>query len=575
MSEKAKKQVSLFYSILLIILAISFTVVSFLPVVVVNTSDMNYPEVFYNGRYTNNIDAPDEISFGMNTVLDFLTDFSDVVTVIGVQSLDSIIKVQQEHVDEIRYNESYSTTSIDRAIKKLADLKDKRDDILDELTDEDVSIIKDKLQYDEDFIDIIAAFYGLIGSIITDSADAESIIVAAGSDYDMGLDILPIIMLFMQLLSFLMLIGCALVFPIIIVIHCIVLAVKTFKHLNYADAAEIDKRMDKFPFTGYTSFMVILFVLYALTAPGASMGGAVIGAIVIFLIACLLRAVKTVLFADKSNIVPIVVKQAISAVSIVATAILLANFIGLNLIGELDQAVVPMTETQFFAEVDKYADSGMGVYSVMTAAKEEVLLSNVINAIVVAMLGLFGSIMIVAALGNSTERLANKKGKNARGALVEYKAMVALAVILLIFAIVPTVFAANSADALEEAYSKGQFKIWYNEHEERGTEAYTEYNLLIEYKEAAEEELIELEEELASADGDKAEELAEKVDDAKHTLKMINNEIKDIEAKPTRPVVCIVMAALFFVSELAYLLVPKFFFKKKDGEEIAPPVELM
>jgi hypothetical protein len=143
------------------------------------------------------------------------------------------------------------------------------------------------------------------------------------------------------------------------------------------------------------------------------------------------------------------------------------------------------------------------------------------------------------------------------GEKIPYKAMYGFAIFLLIITIIPTaLFTASSEEALEEAYEAGNFKVWYTAYQEDGTIDNVEYELLVGLRDDLEEEMEDLEDEdLEAAEG---------------MLASLEERISDIESRGSRGILCIVMAVLFLLSEIAYKLSPKFIPepKKKEHQEI-------
>lgn len=522
MKEKTKKQISVLYSVLLIILAAAFAVVTVLPVVTFDAEEVRYGDEYYTGSFTTNMDKPSEIKFGLISVIDFIRHFGDAQTIARVQA---------------------GNKTVDEAERER---------------------LEEKLDDDESFANTVVLFYAF-GGLVEDDSDSSSGELDTGK---LGTGTLRVTLSILKVSFLISLIGVGLVFHIIVIIKFIGFLIRSLKSIKESDAAETDKRMDKFPFTSYTATMLMLYMLYALVAAGVGMGAAILGAVIVFLLVCLLRAVKTALFAEKDKIL-MLVKQGITLVSIIAVAALLVNFVGVGLVTEYDDAIVDMSSKQYFAELDDLADSDMDDYKITETAQKAVSTSNGINTAIFVSLTLLGAIFMVAALGNSVERFANKKGKTKTGELVPYKAMVVLSVILLVVAIVPAFVGVDSKEARDEGFEKGQLKIWYTEYKAEGTPANIEYELLKEFKEAGDEELAELREELKSADDEKAEEIKEDIEDGKKMLAEADDKIQEIEARSKRPVNCIIAGIVFLLAEYAYFFVPKYLSKGKKEEEPA------
>lgn len=564
MNENAKQKISLGYSILLILLAAVFTVFSVLPIITLDAGSYTYPELYETGRFTAGAKKPKEVGIGLSTAIPVVANFGDIVTVIGIQALDGNIKTQREYISELT-NENASDDRIDREREELSDLIEKRDAKVAEVTEEDIARIKDKLQNDQGFIDVIGTIYGMAGNA---TSNTETVFDNAS---DLGISTLDITITILSVIFLVLLLGVGIVFSIIIIIKFIILLVQALKHIKDGDMDATDNRMDKFPFTTYSAMMLMFFMLYSLVSSGIGMGIAVKGAVVVFIITCLLRAVKSIVFAEENRVLAIT-KQAITALSLVAAILLLVNFIGIDPINEYDNVIIDMSKEQYQSEIDKLEDSDLEGYEITDKAEKAVAAANGRNTAIVVVLGLVGAMLIVTAVINAIERFGNKKMKLKTGEFVPYKAMVVLSVFLLILAILPSLLTVKSKEEREDAFKEGQFKIWYSEYKEEGTKANLEYEFLTELYEEGKEELAELREDLKAAEGEKAETLAEQVEEAEYTLNTAKEKIDGIEARAQRPVLCIVFAAIFLVSEYAYMIVPKILMKKED--EAAPaPVE--
>ena len=524
MNEATKRKITLGYSIALIILAAIFTFVTILPVVTFKANEVKYGKEYYSGTFTSNMDMPDELELGLISVIDFIRHFSDAQTVARVQAGNETVEEDER--------------------ARLAE----------------------KLDEDKSFANSVLLFYAF-GGLVDDGESEDSTSLETSK---LGTDTLPLTMTILGVIFLICLIGVGFVFPIIIIIKFIIFLIKSLKHIKDDSDTDVDNRMDKFSFTAYTAMMVMFYMLYALVSRGVGMGLAIKGAMIVFIVVCALRAVKAIIFAGQDRTL-VIIKQAITAVSIVAVVLLMFNFIGVDLINELDDVVVDMSQKQYLAELDKLADSDMEAHQITDAAQKAVASSNAVNTSIIVTVALSGAIMIVAAAGNSVERFANKKGKTKTGELVPYKAMVVLSVFLLIIAIVPTVFAVGSEEARDEAFEAGQFKVWYTEYQEEGTKLNIEYEFAKEFKEVGDEELAELREELKTAEGEKAEQIAQQIEDGEKMLAEADEIIGEIEARAKRPTTCIILTVIFLIAEYAYLIVPKILMKNKKEEE--PAVE--
>ena len=519
MNQQSKTRLTKLYSILLILLAAALTVVSVMPVVTFKTADTVFPMEYYTGSFTVTMDTPEDIGLGLKAIVDVVRHFTDMQSLISSQAGNKLL--DEEERDRLAH----------------------------------------KLDEDESFANSVLLFYAF-GGLMEEEDSSDDLDTGA-----LGTGKLRVAKNILGVILILSLIGTGLVFPIIIAIKFIAFLTRSLKHLKDDTAEDVDTRMDKFVFTSYTATMLMFYMLYALVAKGVGMGMAIRSAILIFLAVCLLRAIKTMLFTDKKDWVAMLIKQAITVVSIVALATLLVNFIGVGLINELDDVVVDMSQKQYLAELDELWATDTDDYKLIKFAQKAVSTSNGVNTAIFVTLGLTGALIMLAGLGNAVERFSNRKGKTKTGKLIEYKAMIVLAVILLVIGLTPMLVATTSAEARDEAYENGTFKIWYTEYQTEGTLLNLRYELLNEFKEAAEEELAELYEERKSASEEKLEEIEDEIEIGEEMLGEANAQIAKIEARAKRPVNCLLAAIAFLLAECAYLLVPKYFLKK-TGEPV-------
>ena len=437
-------------------------------------------------------------------------------------------------------------------MEDIAETKESLDERLGELTEEDYERIAEKLSEDDGFRNLVGALYSFAGAA-TSEAEEDDAIEETFTDY--GSNPMPVTYGLLNVVITVGLCCVALVYPIVVFCKYIAQLIYFFIHLKDEDPRAIEKRMDKFPFSGYTATFIMLFAMFALFAnDGIAMGSAFVAAIVVWAVGNLLRAVKKILL-DEDNKILAIVKQSLTVISIVAVAILLVNFIKLDLINDLNDNIQTMTVEHYMAELE----SGDA-----EAAESAVSTSNGINTAVVVVLSMLGVMVICVGLINLNERFGFRLMKLKTGEKVPYKAMYGLAIFLLIIAILPTVlFTASSEEALEEAYEAGNFKVWYTAYQEDGTVENVEYELLVKLHDDLEDGMEDLEDEDLEA--------------AESMLASLEDRISDIESRGSRGVLCIVMAVLFLLSEIAYKLSPKFIPepKKKERPEIpeATPTE--
>ncbi|MBQ7384683.1 MAG: hypothetical protein IJV72_07845 [Clostridia bacterium] len=608
MNGITKKQISKGYSIALIVLAAIFTIFSILPAVVIDTHKFRYADIYYTGRYTGSANKVNEINVGFGTVFNAVKHWDDISHVFSVQTLDDAIVAQTEivanaelaladyvadYIENLALNSDLSDpatyeeyqklleklhkgepvnsthqsyiTAVDNAKLKLAENVAERDEKLASLTEEDKERLADKLQNDEGFLEVIGTVYAFMGYVADDVSDAFT------GDNAIGTNPLPGFVSLIGIIVLIALIGVAIVYPIVVIIMFIVKLIQFLMHMKDEDDADAaEKRMEKFPFSGYAATITILFMLFALLASGGiSMGAGVVGAIVVWVLSNALRTAKKIYFAKEDRLL-IIVKQALTVVSVIAVAVLLVNFSGIDLIGHLDDSMESISRSYYDTRVEQLAESaassGVSAMSIYETARDDVSGANTKNTLMVLAISVIGVCLIASTLINVIERFGYKGTK----------AMTAMAIVLLVIAILPATFGVKTLEERSDAYKEGKFKVCYSEFEIDGSAAQTKYELLKATHEKGVEVVADLKEEVKDADGELADKLKEELDDAEFELASLEDEIKDMEAQASRCTVCIVMAVIFVVAEFAYMFAPKFVpvgKKEEEAAEAEAPVE--
>ena len=117
-----------------------------------------------------------------------------------------------------------------------------------------------------------------------------------------------------------------------------------------------------------------------------------------------------------------------------------------------------------------------------------------------------GTVFIIILLNKLILRFRNRTKLTVLGneGKESYKV---LAIFILIFAIVPSLFTVNTESKLHESYSEGKFRVWYGE-----------YDGIIDREEARLERLIKLKEEMLESD-EKDEDTMEQIKGLKQAIK--------------------------------------------------------
>lgn len=404
---------------------------------------------------------------------------------------------------------------------------------------------------------------GLADSVITLLCLVDMIRSFFDSDTTVEESVLSMMCMYFALFAFLFLMLIAFIYPIVMAIKLIVFLIRMLKHLADDDSAKVDRMICKFPFSSHVTFLLCFYLIFAICNVGGNFapGTSITYAVVIFLIVSVLGAINAVLTTDGDR-VHILIKQAISVVSIVAVAILMSKFMAVDIIGEFDNARPLISADQLIAEI---ANGNQSPQDALNASEAK-------NTFIVFIIVLLGVSLMCGTLLSIIERFSNKKVKLRGKGYTQRGSMVFVSILMLVIALYPTMIAVDSAEARDEAYSAGSFKIWYTEYLEDGTDDNIEYELLKATGEELNNELEGLRDELRSAEGERAEELASTVSDAEKAIETINDQIDDFEDRASRPKRCLIAAIILLISEIVYRIAYKAF-DKKDKKAPGEPKE--
>ena len=554
MSERSKNKILKGYNAVLLLLAAVFLIVSFLPVVVIDANRAEYPEVYYEGRFTSEMSPISEVKLGYNVLFSLVFNWNDMNTIRRIQANEAYVGNESELMEELIDREA-SEEEIEELREDIADARETLAEDLEALTEEDYERIMDKLQNDDGFRNLIGGLYSFVGSIDDEDADAAGDTIVA-SDGEMGFNPVPLVYGIFSVSLSVSLVLVALIYPIVLLVKLIPQLIFFFKHLR-DDPSVTEKYTEKFPMPKFCTNLLIFFVFYSLFAPkGLSAGACIIACLILWLVSNLIRGVKHVLL-NESNKPLAWAKEGVTCVSIVIVLLLLVNFSGLGLVGGLEDSIDTMTYKHYMAELDELSEENMDMEEREEAAKSAVTLSNGINTGVVLLLVFCGLILCIAMANNGIERLGYKQMKLRTGDSVPYKAMRSMAITLLVFVLLPAVlFTAGSGEALEDAYDAGNFKVWYDAYQEDGTPENGEYELLRESRDRLEEVVEELKDE-------------DELKAAESLLASIEDEIDAIEGRSAKRILCIVFAVILVLVEFVYHFLPKFFPEITKKEPVA------
>ena len=552
MREQSKKRLVKWYNVVLLLLAAVFTVTSFLPVVVLDANRTEYPELFYEARYTSHMTPVGEIELGYGTVFSLVTNFSDFITLVTIQSNEGYVNNSSERLQELR-DEEASEEEIEDFLEDVAETRKTLEEDLEALTEADHERIIDKVKNDDGFRSLVSAVYFFAASATSD--EDGDVIEESATAY--GINPMPLLGTILFAALTIGLIGIALIYPIILVFKLIAQIIHYLKHLKDDDLTVIERRMERFPISGYCGAFISMLVLFMLFAPdGITVGAGVVSCIIVWLVGNVFRAVKHIVL-DEPNKPLALGKQAMAVVTIVAALIMLVNFSGLNLVSDLEDAIPSMSGAHYAQKLDTLDGDYASASELSDAAESAVTLANMINTAVVLLVALGGIGLMIGTVVSSVERMGYKLQKLRNGEREPYKAMRGLAITLLVFTLLPILlFSAGSEEALEDAYADGNFKVWHEAYLEKGTPENVEYRLLVETRDDLEDAVEDMDED------------DEAYEPATQLLASLEDQIDDIEAKSSRGIISVVMTVIMLIAEFLYHFMPKFFPAGKKEEPV-------
>lgn len=518
-----KKKFTWLYRIIMLVLAGVLTIMSLFTVVNINLDLTAIEEDPDLGAFLNDNEAPSEVSlrFGVIPTVQFVSplirhsnDFGILFDAIGEAMADE-------------------------------DANDPDDEVLEAVA---------RIMEDEKCAQSIYIFYGVTCSL------ADSMQSMVNLDFELGTGIVSVIMGTLGVITIIGLIILAVVYPFILVVKYIIFLVRSLKHINDEQVEDADAATDRFPIGSYSVVLLAFYALSTVFFNNISMGAAIPGVLTIYALVYLLRSLKLVLFAEKDR-KQILIKQAITLITIIAVIVLLCNFSLPDIMHEYEDNMADMSLTRY---AEKLKELGTNKTN---EAKHSVTVTNAIYGTAIAAFTYFGVLILTAVLNSGIERCAGKKARLRTSEQIPHPSMMKTAIFLLVLALIPVFISTNSAEAREAAYKAGHFKIWYTEYREEGTRENLEYMLYTEYVDEGIEEVAHLKEQLKDASEEDAEDISERITDAEQNIKAAQQKIREIEALTRRATITIVASLLLMLAEIAFFAVQKHY----DNEKKALP----
>lgn len=339
-----------------------------------------------------------------------------------------------------------------------------------------------------------------------------------------------------------------LVCPVILLIKFVSLLIKTLRKTENKLDEDLEKAINPLSLGEPTWLLLMLSVLSAAFMSNISIGVAIVGICIIFALTSILGAVKIVVLAEE-NRKQILFKQVITVVSVLMAVVLLCNFSFTDVWHEYLQEVEPFSSLYYASETIN--SSGSDELDAVWRTIE-------IYAIFILVVEVLAIILLVTIINYGAERIAEIKVKNKNGEMILRSNMLKTAIIILICAMIPLFITVNSAEARDEAYTAGHFKVWYTEYKEDGSVENLRYTLLKRYVEEGNKEISNLKEKLKDADGEEAEDISKRIESGKQEVKAARKEISEIESKSRNVAISLIAAIILLLAELAYMIVPKY-----------------
>ena len=339
----------------------------------------------------------------------------------------------------------------------------------------------------------------------------------------------------------------SLIFPMIILITFVVKLIQFFVYLKRGDVEKLVSHAEGFPFVvlPMAIFVPLLVERFLGGTYAISVGSGMIVVCVAAAIAVLLRTVKSAVCAG-SHRAGVIVKQSLTLVSICAIIVMLANFSA----PQLYSYVAENYETFLNAYHGALLQQGQADPA-STAAAATIIFRWVSYALTV-----FGTVFCFATLAPMIDRLKYKAPKGKKKTM-ESKSLLTMVIILLVIAVVPVALNAPDKQVQAESYEQGIFKTCYTAYLEDSSPEKAEYEAL---QTACSEEKTQIETlktQLAGAQGEQADALTKEIAKAEFELARVERDIKEIETAKSKVTLCLAMAILLVLIEIAYMLVPK------------------
>ena len=533
-----KKVLSIIYAVVLVVLATILTISTFLPALSFDIEQIDRAP----GRFTKDAMSIDEVNLGLCTAFTLLANFDDFLTVYMTENNDGYLENIDKDIDNAE-----SIEEIEALEKEKQETKAARDARLEKLTEQDYERIQTKLETDADFVNLLYVI------------DAAAMVIGSNKTDSSSSDVLADMLFVLTCLFFVVVLGFALIYPIIAAIKYIIKLIGFLVGLGKKGADIADSKITKTAFSVYPTIMVACLLLLALVfgVKGVSAGVGVMTAAIVWLIACVVCGVRTVLCADK-NKVRVIVKKCLYILCAVTVLTMILNFSGALMLEDL-------RENQYTMYNEHHAALEIGGLT-SAEATDKAETANIYNRVLIFLVTAAGIAVLIVAFVVLVERL--KSGSDAHR---NNKTMLPMAIVLLIFMIVPVIFNAPTYDAKIESFEKGIFMTCHKEYLDSETATGAKYEELNDEYDLFLGLLNELKAEREDIDEDEMAAYEELVAEGEETVANLKKQIKEIESKQQKLIRCVVMAVLFVILEIVYLLLPKIIPCKEATELPAAP----
>ena len=564
-----KKSISIVQSSVVMALVILLAVLTFLPVITINTdSDADFMKEYEEGYFTKDADVPKTIDIGVGQIISAIPNMSEITDVITTQFayayMESGIESISNEITKISLEEGRSWEEKQERIEDLReDIEELRANFnakIGKLGEDRIAILNTMLLEDEDFRSQVATLYSVIGLLKWDHEAISSSSTIPEGTYP---DDFPLVETITVAISVIVLILFAIITAITFTVKAIIRLTKFIIAMTKSDFRTTEKLSTDLTFSMFVAPMLLcLAIAKYFVGDAISMGSAIIPFIVTALVIGLMRIIDFVIFECKSNmaIINTVTKKALTLTVLILAIVFIFNFAGLGIYGEMMETYEGYHDIRSDELLEEYSED-MKLEEAQDKANEDV---ESAGRLVYAYLPLLGIVFAAVVASVATDRfcvcvLDSKKSKKK-----EVESQFVVAILTVAIAALPVYFAANSITEMENCHEDGEFAVFYDEYLYEGTEEYEEYQTLKANIATAKTELENNRDQLSTEEIVNANQLIKSGEEMLASLE--TTEESDVSA-------CLTLAIFIAILEVAYFISAKILGKLSENapERVAKP----